>query len=302
MEVGRSTNRTLTAVRFHGYYSKGELQSVKGDSCSMTQLIGALCDNKSTVVTVSDRMVSSGDMTITFEPDRPKYRRVTDKCVILTAGTLLEPCLIEDIKEKGKNELDIRKLVQICKEEFSSVKTKRIEEEILNPQGFSSFSDFYERSQRLHDAIIMQLNENIRRHSLDLILLVAGIDDKGGHLWIISDPGSDACFDSVGFCCPGIGQRHTDPVFALYRYSPSISPNEALLIAYEAKKRAEMAGGIGLTTDATVISKDGINEITPETLQELEEIHRDQKEKPWQEWLKSRVEKLEIRTRPLGIA
>jgi len=267
----------------------------------MTQLIGALCDSKHTVVTVSDRMVSSADMTITFEPDRPKYSRITDKCVILTAGTLLEPCLIEDIKEKGKNELDIRKLVQICKQEFSSVKTKHMEEEILQPQGFTSFSDFHERSQRLHDAIIMQLNESIRRHELDLILLVAGIDDRGGHLWIVTDPGSDACFDAVGFCCPGIGQRHTDPVFALYRYSSAIPPQEALLVAYEAKKRAEMAGGIGLTTDATIISKDGVNEILPETLKELEEIHRDQKERPWQEWLKSRVEKLEIRTRPLGI-
>jgi len=265
----------------------------------MTQLIGALCNNKSTVVTVSDRMVSSGDMTITFEPDRPKYNKITGKCVVLTAGTLLEPCLIEDIQEKGKNELDIRKLVQVCKEEFSLAKAKRIEEEILRPHGFNSFGDFHEKSQRLHDAIIMQLNEAIRRHSLDLVLLVAGVDDKGGHLWIVSDPGSDACFDAVGFCCPGVGQRHTDPVFALYRYSSAISPKEALLIAYEAKKRAEMAGGIGLTTDATIISEDGIKEIVPETLQELEEIHRDQKERPWQEWLKSRVEKIKIDTRSL---
>lgn len=268
----------------------------------MTQLIGALCDNKNIVVTISDRMVSSGDMTVTFEPDKPKHQKITDKCAILTAGTLMEPCLIEDIKERGRNELDIRKVVDISKSEFSSLKTKRIEEEILHPQGFASFSDFHEKSQRIHDAIIMQISDMIRRHTLDLCLLVVGVDDKGGHLWMISDPGTEACFDAVGFCCPGIGQRHTDPVFALYRYSPAISPKEALLIAYEAKKRAEMAGGIGRTTDATIISQDGIEEIDPETLQELEEIHLDQKERPWQEWLHSRVEKLEIKSRPLGAA
>ncbi|MBA7540837.1 hypothetical protein ES705_33140 [subsurface metagenome] len=267
----------------------------------MTQLIGALCDNGKSIITLSDRMVSSGDMTITFEPDSPKYNSINEKCIILLAGTLLEPCLIEDIKEQGKNERDMRKLVEVCKQQFSDLKTKRIEEEILRPHGFESFGDFHEKSQRLHDGIIMQMNSLIDRHSLDLVMLLAGLDEGGAHLFMVSDPGAQACFDAVGFCCPGIGQRHTDPVFALYRYSVKISPKEALLITFEAKKRAEMAGGIGVTTDATLISKEGIKVILDETLQELEDIHNDQKKGPWQEWLKSRVGKLAIKTRPLGI-
>jgi len=268
----------------------------------MTQLIGALCDDSNSIVTLSDRMVSSGDMTITFEPDSPKYHQLTDKCIVLIAGTLLEPCLIEDIKERGKNETDIRKLADICKQEFSNLKTRRIEEQILQPQGFKSFDDFHEKSQRLHDGIIMQINQQIGRNSLELVMLLAGIDSKGAHLFLVSDPGTESCFDAVGFCCPGIGQRHTDPIFALYRYSPKITPKEALVIAYEAKKRSEMAGSIGLITDATIISNKGIEIILNDTLRELEELSNDQRKGPWQEWIQSRVGKLDIKSRPLGTA
>lgn len=38
----------------------------------MTQLIAAICENGSNVVTASDRMVSTGDMTLAFEHPRKK--------------------------------------------------------------------------------------------------------------------------------------------------------------------------------------------------------------------------------------
>ena len=266
----------------------------------MTQLVGALCEKRKTIITVSDRMVSSGDMSITFEPDKPKHEVITNKCLMLTAGTLLEPGLIEDIKEKGRNESNIRKLVELCKAEFRALKRKRIEEEILHPAGFESMSDYHEKSQRLHDALVMQLNDRIQRHDLEFIILLVGIDDKGGHLYLVTDPGTEACYDSVGFCCPGAGQSHTDPVFALYRYTPSVSAKEALFVAYQAKKRAEMAGGIGIITDATIITqKEGMREILPETLQQLEAVHEEQEKGGWREWLNSRVEGLRIETRAL---
>lgn len=41
---------------------------------TMTQLIGAICENGKKVITLSDRMVSTGDMTLAFEHPRMESR------------------------------------------------------------------------------------------------------------------------------------------------------------------------------------------------------------------------------------
>jgi hypothetical protein len=55
---------------------------------AVTQLIAAICEDGQKIVTVSDRMVSTADMTLTFEPEESKAQRISDKAVVLIAGTL----------------------------------------------------------------------------------------------------------------------------------------------------------------------------------------------------------------------
>jgi len=108
-------------------------------------------------------------------------------------------------------------------------------------------------------------------------MLLGGIDDKA-HLYIIGEPGTYRSFDEVGFCCVGSGDRHADPVFAFYRFSAKLKTSEALKIAFEAKKRAEMAGGVGKETDIWIMRKNGIYEVTQDTIKRLEESHAKQED------------------------
>ena len=61
---------------------------------TLTQLIAVICEDGKTAVTVSDRMVSTGDMTLAFEHSRLKGEILTDNSVVLTAGTIHEPDLV----------------------------------------------------------------------------------------------------------------------------------------------------------------------------------------------------------------
>ncbi len=78
----------------------------------MTQLIGAICEKGSKIVTVSDRMVGTGDMTLTFEHEQPKAQVILKTAVVLTAGTMHEPDLIID-----KTGIQIVKSVTVSKME-----------------------------------------------------------------------------------------------------------------------------------------------------------------------------------------
>ena len=62
-----------------------------GGGEAMTQLIASICENGSKVIALSDRMVSTGDMTLAFEHQRMKAIAVSPKAIVLTAGTVHEP-------------------------------------------------------------------------------------------------------------------------------------------------------------------------------------------------------------------
>ena len=82
----------------------------------MTQLIGAICDNREKVIMLSDRMVTTADGTLGFEHDEPKGKIISSNAMVLLAGTTHEPELIEDakaeIKDKEKNKNHSRKFIK----------------------------------------------------------------------------------------------------------------------------------------------------------------------------------------------
>ncbi len=240
----------------------------------MTQLVGALCEDKTKVVLVSDRMVTTGDGSLAFEHER-KFEMLASNALILTAGTIHEPELITDARIEIGGRASIRQAVESLAKSYRSIRNKRIEHEILCRYGISSLDDFYNKQRFLHEDTNLQLLKEISDYPLGVHLIVGGVDQRG-HLYYVLDPGAYRSYDALGFCCVGSGDRHAEPVFAFLGFKPSLSESEALQIAYEAKKRAEMAGGVGRETDAWIIDKEGCYEVGYNTIQQLEGWHKEQ--------------------------
>jgi hypothetical protein len=262
-----------------------------GGNQSMTQLIAVLCEDKKKIIMVSDRMVTTGDGTLAFEHES-KHAFLTPFSMVLTAGTIHEPELIEDTRIKTEGVSKIRQIADILAENYRKIRKKRVENEILEEMGIDSFKEFYESHKNYHPGFVQDMTEKIQKYDLSVCFILGGVDQVG-HLYRIEDPGTYRSYDALGFCCVGIGNRHADPVFAFYGFSPSISVENALQIAFEAKKRAEMAGGVGRETDAWLIDKDGIFVIENETIGKLGEIHG--KQEDYTKLLKS----LEIKKRKI---
>lgn len=268
----------------------------------MTQLVATICqcDNKPKVIGLTDRMLSSSDMTLTFERDEPKIEIITNKSAVLTAGTLDEPDLVREVKGKARGKEKIREIAELFKEEYQNLRIRHIEDEILNPfAGIRTFTDYHEKQRTLHDSIVFDLNEKIRKYCVGLTLLLIGMDDQGGHIIQIGDPGIWRSSDNLGFLCVGMGDRHADNVFAWYKYQSAISLNDAIYITFEAKKKAEAAGGVGQATDIIIIDKDGIELISQETVSVLEGIYNEREKTRERRGFDKSITELEIQTKKM---
>jgi len=260
----------------------------------MTQLIGVICENGKNVITLSDRMVSTGDMTLAFEHPRMKAVAISQRSVVMTAGTLHEPDLPRQAKERSKGKDRIIEIADVLKEVYQEFRDKHVVDEVLRPfAGIKSFSEWHAKQRGLHDGLVMDLNQCITNYRLGLSILLAGVD-KIGHLIRIDDPGTYRSYDSLSYCCIGMGDRHADNVFAWYKYSSTFKLNEALYIGFEAKKRAEMAGGVGRSTDILLIDENSIQEISSDTIKILEEVYNDRESKSERAGFDERITKLKI--------
>lgn len=262
----------------------------------MTQLVGAICEHGTKVITISDRMVSTGDMTLSFEHPRLKAFAVTEQSVVLTAGTVHEPDLLREAREKSKGRERIIDIANVIVEIYQEIRESHMIDEVLRPRlGISEMDNWHQKQRMLHDGIVIDVDNEIQRYGLGLHLLLAGIDDKS-HLIRIRDPGIYRSYDNLAYCTIGMGERHADNVFAWYKYSSEFPLNDAIYIAFEAKKRSEMAGGVGIATDVIVIDEGGIKKLNDDTVANLEKIYNEREKDRQRTGFDKRITELEIVT------
>ena len=191
-------------------------------------------------------------------------------------------------------------IAEILKVKFQDLRDKHIVDEVIRPQtGLRSFPEWRSEQRILSDLLVANINDQIANYRLGLDMLLVGIDDEA-HLIRISDPGAYRSYDSLSYCCIGMGDRHADNVFAWYRYMRELSRNEALYIAFEAKKKAELAGGVGQSTDVLIINVDGIRKVEESTVQDLEEIYESREAQGDRAKFDERITEIEIKTEQIG--
>ena len=244
----------------------------------MTQLIGAICEGGNKVVLVSDRLVSRAGLA--FERGS-KGEEIADNAMALTAGTVHEPELIEEVK-RDFSKVSRPPILDIAKrftEKYHEIRLARIKDEVLKRRGFDSLEQYYNRQKLLHDSVVIDINTEIEGYDLGVLILLAGVDSSA-HLYLIANPGAYSSFDSIGFFCPGMGREQAESTFVWYEFTPELSASETLYIAFEAKKKAETAGQVGSATDAWLIDEGGVHAISKRTIERLRQIYASREAAP----------------------
>lgn len=207
----------------------------------MTICIGALCDEGQGVVACADHMVTGGD--VQFEQAGSKITKLTDRCIALTSGPALTHTDVFDrVRMAIRSQADpsIRQVVEEVKKAYSATRNERAEEKYLRPLGLSLQTYLQAGSD-----LVFQLGRQITEFRLGLSIVIAGVDHTRGHLYIVKDPGTAECFDGLGFVTIGSGSRHAEATFIAHSYSRGFTVVEAAFVAFEARRRAESAPGVG---------------------------------------------------------
>lgn len=241
----------------------------------MTICIAAICEDKYAIVT-TDRMITVGRPSIEFETRRSKLEHLTDRCVAAIAGDALTPT---DLFRKIRGELaesgteSVPQIVETTKRCYQQLRDQKINEEVLAPAGLT-IQRFYEGQQMMQPQVVGALFQEMTTYKLGVLLLVAGVDASGPHIFRVDNPGTSAPFNAIGYNAIGSGEDHALTTFIAHNYESDISLEEGLFIVFKAKKSAEKASGVGEMTSIRIISDDaGIRSLTDDEIRTLHAVY-----------------------------
>ena len=260
----------------------------------MTVCVAAIAE-KSTVIGVSDRMLTAGD--IQFEPGQAKMWNFTSSIWALVAGDIaIQSEIMKRVNIETQRRmvadpkpwLLVKDLANIYCQEFRTFRRERAEAEILSPLGLD-FKSFFERQSTMHGDVVATITNKLADYDFPELLeaIFIGIDTDGpvsfpkGDLrafpQIYVTEGDKLSWPStVGFAAIGSGKSHAESQFMVSGHWPLKPLHETLLLIMAAKKRAEVAPGVGRDTDLVVIGPalGTAYKLEDKYIPELEDIYR----------------------------
>lgn len=247
----------------------------------MTVCVAAICDYH-TIIAASDRMLTAGD--VQFEPQQSKVVTLSSSIAAMTAGDsgmqaeifqYVRAEVTRRIEAEPNNWWAIRDVADLYSQYCGRVRLKRAEGSILAPLGLTA-ETFISRQQQLAPALVNQIaTELINFVAPGVSAIIAGVDGTGAHIYV-AENATITCHDSVGFAAIGAGYWHADSQLMFAGHTRARPLPETLLLTYSAKKRAEVAPGVGEGTDMFMVGP-GLGSYAPigeHVLKKLEEIYR----------------------------
>ncbi len=244
----------------------------------MTICVAAICDKCNAVIVASDKMITAEFLALEFEHPNSKIEKLADCCVGLTAGDALAHT---ELFRACKQNIQLLKSPSVelianeVKEQFLAHRRSRAEEAILKPRGFT-INEFYKEGliTRIPSDLAMAIDRGVQDSKYPLSILLAGVDDLGAHIYSIEDPGIVNCFDRLGYNAIGSGDRHALYYIIGNDHQENSGLKETLFLVYAAKKKAELAPGVGNAIEMAIIRKSGIKFITQKEKNQLELLQK----------------------------
>jgi 20S proteasome alpha/beta subunit len=267
----------------------------------MTVCIGALCSNNGTldsgaVVVAADRMVTMGNL-VEFEHEIPKAIEVTSRCVALIAGDALGGAQVarDAASHFATNPgAQIAEIVGFLASQYSIRRDERIEHMFFRPRGITK-DEFYRGGlqRRMIQPLTGQIDNHVASYDYGVEMLVAGADGDRAHLYAITNPGGISTdFRQIGFGAIGSGALHAVQALIGLGHNGTKSINEAVFSVYAAKRRSEVAPGVGLDTDLLLIDSEGTSRLSPAQLGVLQDLFKEY-ERPFSQELRGHINGLE---------
>lgn len=281
----------------------------------MTVCIAALCAD-GTIFGATDRMLTAGD--VEFEPsntnDRPRLGSkmvfLTSSIVAMTAGdSALQSELIQEVllmigqrldQDKAANTvrwLGIKEVAEMYRAAHAAAKRARATHRILAPLSLD-IASFVARQGEMNGDFVKQVTAELLNFQMPPVAVIfAGVDETGSHIYTV-DGTQDSlhCHDSVGFAAIGSGGWHAQTQFMLAGHDRrAATVPETLFLTYLAKKRSEVAPGVGSDTDMFIAGPHlgSATSIGSHVVERVEDIYKKHAKSEAQAFSRSKKETLQ---------
>lgn len=224
----------------------------------MTVCIAAICDDAS-IVGASDRMITAGD--VEYEPPQTKVVSLTTSIAVMIAGdAALQTEILIGLRDQVKAAVDanptqwlsVQTIADWYFQKYQLVRNNRIEQAILSPLGLNR-QTFVTQQVQLQPQLVTRLASEMVNYVMpEIEIIIAGVDATGPHIFVVDNDDVKAR-DSVGFAAIGAGYWHANSQFMFSEYARWKPMPEVLFLTYAAKRRAEVAPGVGEGTDMFMI-------------------------------------------------
>ena len=224
----------------------------------MTVCIAAICNDNlgrwPMIIMASDRKYTVGDHW-TYEPAQTKHLTVNTHATLLFAGSASALEGVWQEATRGRllgEERDIEVLADEIATAFARYRFKEAERHVLGSLGMTAKDLLTDPA--IPETTSARLRSEMQRWTLDAALILAGVNDVGlCSLYSIENPGFASPQTSTGFVAVGSGADHASALFMRQGYHRGWSPERTILLAYTAKKHAEIDPYVGAETDVYLI-------------------------------------------------
>ena len=224
----------------------------------MTVCIAARAGN--VVVAASDRMLTAGD--VQFEPTAgSKIYALSSSIFMMTAGDSaiqaeITSRVLKTVQARILESPDTWWLVSAAADLYvacyNGVRNKRASDIVLSPFSLDH-KRFLSEQHMMNSQLVADLAKELINYELPQVATIfAGTDPSGTHIYTVHDNVAD-CVDNVGFAAIGIGSRHASSQFMFARHAWNSPFADSLLLTYIAKRKAEVAPGVGSGTDMVTV-------------------------------------------------
>ncbi|HED37812.1 MAG TPA: hypothetical protein ENI76_06160 [Ignavibacteria bacterium] len=219
----------------------------------MTVCIAALADDEKSVVLASDKMISKQVPPIEYEHDIEKIVKITDNFYVLIAGTVNNAVdIIDSVRNQIRANHTVAEKFEKFKKAYASFREQKIVDVILQAQGFHSLQDFQSKQQTLTREVVTSIQNLIANANLQTIMILVALDDKKCHIRVLTNPSE--LINPLEYATTGTGELHAVQSLIGVKYKKSEDLDAATYLVYEAKRRAEVAPGVGTLTEMIVLS------------------------------------------------
>jgi len=238
-----------------------------------------MCNGGDTIVVSADRMVTVPGLSLEVERQRSKIAHVSNNQLVMSSGDgLLCSEILHDLRKTyaPSEPSDVDESADRFLGTYVALRIRRLEEMFTRPIGYDFGRFMTDGLKNMGPQLHLNVVQQMGQFNLGADFIFVEFAAQQARVALIAHPGTLRWLDSQEFYAIGSGSSHAVSSLLLSDHTIKCSCEQAVLNVYTAKRMAQRAPGVGVTTDLQIVTRVGIKSLGDESFKILDELHKTQ--------------------------